>query len=126
MKKDPRYPLRREVEEANSSRLASLPGPAHTYTALDIEGHDIRGRRLSPEQAQRLLDRLVALKTITLKVLNNDCYIIHVPILNASARLGHRPCSSKSVPFEYPSGMTSDKMHRTSAKARSSMARWAR
>lgn len=63
-----RYPLRREVEEANSMRLANLPPPAHSYDSLDIAGHDIRGKLISTEQAQKLLDKLVVLKSVTLKV----------------------------------------------------------
>ena len=63
-----RYPLRCEVEEANTMRLANLPPPAHTYDSLDVAGHDVRGKPISPQQAQKLLDKLVVLKSVTLKV----------------------------------------------------------
>ncbi|THH11770.1 hypothetical protein EW145_g431 [Phellinidium pouzarii] len=62
------FPLRREVETANASRLSSLPGPSHTYRALDIAGIDIRGHPITLQQAEKLLERLIAVKSLTLKV----------------------------------------------------------
>ena len=72
----PRFPLRSEVERANATRLAGLPGPSNTYEALDIPGWDSRGNRLTRERTERLCDRLVALKRITLKVRSDDSWLV--------------------------------------------------
>ncbi|KAI5124476.1 hypothetical protein M0805_008358 [Coniferiporia weirii] len=62
------FPLRREVQAANASRLSSLSEPSHTYVSSDVPGIDIRGHPITPQQAEKLLDRLVSVKSLTLKV----------------------------------------------------------
>lgn len=63
-----RFPLRGEVEQANAARLSNLPGPSQTYLAFDVPGRDHRGLQVTPQQAEKLLERLVAVKSIRLKV----------------------------------------------------------
>lgn len=60
--------MRYEVEAANSRRLNLLPGPSNTYKAADTPGVDIRGEPMPRRQAEDLLDRLVAVRELTLKV----------------------------------------------------------
>lgn len=60
--------MRFEVEKSNGVRLDKLPGPAHTFVSMDTPGYDVRGNRVSEAQAEQLLERLVAVKEITLKV----------------------------------------------------------
>ncbi|EFI28655.1 DNA repair and recombination protein pif1 [Coprinopsis cinerea okayama7 len=62
------YSTRREVDQANKSRLNQLQGEARTYAAQDIPGRDADGRITSPAKMEQLLDRLLAPKSITLKV----------------------------------------------------------
>lgn len=54
------FPLRTEVDRANASRLAALPGPVKTFTARDSG---------SAEQSkkQRLLENMMAVRTLELK-----------------------------------------------------------
>ena len=64
-----RYPTRREVEEANHSRLNQIQSVSKVYEAQDTAARDKNGNpKLTFEQMTRLLERLVAPKTITLKV----------------------------------------------------------
>jgi len=62
------FPLRAQVERANSLRLAMLPDPSHTYTSIDTPGSDSNGVPLSPGTFEKVLERLVALKEVILKV----------------------------------------------------------
>ncbi|TFK36793.1 hypothetical protein BDQ12DRAFT_224622 [Crucibulum laeve] len=62
------FPTRAEVENSNQSRLRQLPGLVYTYNANDHGGIDSRGQRISPQQTERLLERLIAPKAIHLKV----------------------------------------------------------
>ncbi|KAH9945603.1 hypothetical protein B0H21DRAFT_694015 [Amylocystis lapponica] len=62
------YPIRREVDSANFSRLHKIPHPAHEYAATDSPGYDESGRPISRHRMEQLLERLVAPKTIVLKV----------------------------------------------------------
>ncbi|KAF8912955.1 hypothetical protein CPB84DRAFT_490815 [Gymnopilus junonius] len=61
------FPLRREVESCNNSRLKELPGPKHNYPAMDHAGYDIYGNPIERESAELLLDRINALSIISLK-----------------------------------------------------------
>ena len=63
-----RFPTRAEVERANSARLKGITSVTYTYTAEDRPGFDSSGRRVSPDIMKRLLERLVAPPTVTLKV----------------------------------------------------------
>lgn len=63
-----RYPIRNEVKSANESRLMQLRTEPHTFVALDIPGEDDDGRVPSRDVVARLLERLVAPQTLTLKV----------------------------------------------------------
>ncbi|KAL5518664.1 hypothetical protein ACEPAH_347 [Sanghuangporus vaninii] len=62
------FPLRDEVECANAARLRNLPGPSQTYVAFDVPGRDHRGIQVTAQHADKLLERLVAVKRITLKI----------------------------------------------------------
>jgi hypothetical protein len=62
------YPTRHEVDHANETRLKQLSGDLHTYQALDLPGQDSKGEKVSRETMERLLERLVAAKMISLKV----------------------------------------------------------
>ncbi|KAJ4476616.1 hypothetical protein J3R30DRAFT_309841 [Lentinula aciculospora] len=62
------FPHRADVDRANNTRLQSLPRDSHTYQALDIPGTDTQGNTLTYTQMDRLLERLVVPKIITLKV----------------------------------------------------------
>ena len=56
------------METANARRLNLLPEPSHTYVANDTSGTDIRGNPMPRQQAEQLVDRLMAVKELTLKV----------------------------------------------------------
>jgi hypothetical protein len=70
-----RFPTRREVDNANNSRLIALSGVSHKYEAKDFAGYDSKDVKISPDQMERLLERLVAAKAITLKV--SAYFILH-------------------------------------------------
>lgn len=61
------YPLRAEVERANRARLDALPGSGTRYDATDTPGINSYGEKVSIPQMERLLDRLVAPRSILLK-----------------------------------------------------------
>ncbi|THU91662.1 hypothetical protein K435DRAFT_673653, partial [Dendrothele bispora CBS 962.96] len=63
------FPLRAEVDACNQSRLQALKSPAVTYEAMESAGVDVFGQLIDKESALKLLDRLVAPRTITLKVI---------------------------------------------------------
>jgi hypothetical protein len=69
-----RFPTRREVDNANNSRLSALSGLFHKYEAKDFAGYDSKDVKISHVQMERLLERLVAAKVITLKV---STYLLH-------------------------------------------------
>ncbi|KAI0733984.1 hypothetical protein C8Q72DRAFT_771378, partial [Fomitopsis betulina] len=62
------FPTRREVDNANSARLAQLSGSSQRYLAIDRPGVDAKGNQIPLVKARELLDRLVAPKELTLKV----------------------------------------------------------
>jgi len=62
------FPLRRDVEGCNNDRLKELPGVQHIYQAMDSAGYDVYGLPISRENAQSLLDRMIATPIIPLKV----------------------------------------------------------
>ncbi|THH12878.1 hypothetical protein EW146_g7285 [Bondarzewia mesenterica] len=63
------YPLRREVQTANDTRLKQINAISHGYRAQDWPGRDSQGNpKVNEDEMNRLLDRLVAPKEITLKV----------------------------------------------------------
>ena len=63
-----RFPRRWEVLAANKQRLDQLPGPCHSYKAVDCPGKDGGGHSVSITQMEQILDKLVAAKEIGLKV----------------------------------------------------------
>lgn len=65
-----RFPTRNEVDTANANRLEEIKELPHPYDASDSRGYDDKGNRISLEKMERLLDNLVAQKTVVLKV----CY----------------------------------------------------
>lgn len=56
------------MEGCNNRRLNELTGEIHTYHAMDSRGYNAKGNPVDKEMAQRLLDRLVAPREISLKV----------------------------------------------------------
>lgn len=54
------FPLRTEVDRANASRLAALPGPTHAFQARDSGSAE-------PGKRQRLLENMMAVRTLELK-----------------------------------------------------------
>ncbi|KAF5356106.1 hypothetical protein D9756_004033 [Leucocoprinus leucothites] len=62
------YPTRREVANANTWRLGRLPGEPRIYEAQDHKGVDHKGEQISHERMLDILDKLVAPKTLELKV----------------------------------------------------------
>jgi hypothetical protein len=62
------YPTRHEVDTANETRLKQLPGDPHTYQSMDLPGYDSKGKRVSEQTMERLLERLIASKMVSLKV----------------------------------------------------------
>jgi hypothetical protein len=90
-----RYPTRSEVEKANNSRLAQISENPVYFYAVDRPGLDEEGDpRVSLQEMKRLLDRLVALPTVVLKVIQvTCCYCIYL----ISARPEHKLCSSRHV-----------------------------
>ncbi|KAI0793365.1 PIF1-like helicase-domain-containing protein [Abortiporus biennis] len=61
------FPTRNEVDQANYSRLASLPHPEIHYKSVDVAGWTERGQPIGKQAMDRLLGRLVAQKEIWLK-----------------------------------------------------------
>ena len=57
------------MEGHNNSRLNQLTGTAHIYRSMDSRGYNAKGVQLDKDVAQRLLERLVAPRAISLKVL---------------------------------------------------------
>jgi len=62
------YPTRHEVDKANETQLNRLPDSAHTYQSMDLPGHNAKGERVSQQTMERLLERLITSKTISLKI----------------------------------------------------------
>ena len=83
-----RYPTRNEVERANNTRLAQITEDPVYFRAVDRPGLDEEGNpRVSLQEMERLLDRLVALPTLVLKVIQvTCCYCVYLIL----ARLVHR------------------------------------
>lgn len=62
------FPLKSQVELCNKIHLDVLPGEILTYTAMESRGFSMYGKRISADAAERLLERLVAPREISLKV----------------------------------------------------------
>ncbi|OSX67965.1 hypothetical protein POSPLADRAFT_1128615, partial [Postia placenta MAD-698-R-SB12] len=62
------YPTKNEVEIANMSRLNELGSEPVPFCAIDLPGRDEDGRVISHKRMIACLDRLVALRSVTLKV----------------------------------------------------------
>lgn len=54
------YPLRSEVDASNAGRLSALPGPSHTFTAVDTG-------KAEPARRRTLLDSLLAPEMLNLR-----------------------------------------------------------
>jgi hypothetical protein len=65
------FPLRAEVEGYNNRRLNALVCGTQFYQAMDSRGYNAKGEPIDKEMAQRLLDRLVAPREISLKVMRD-------------------------------------------------------
>lgn len=65
-----RFPTRNEVDTANANRLERIKEIPRPYNASDFPGEDDKGNCISFEKMEKLLDNLVAPKTVILKV----CY----------------------------------------------------
>ena len=62
------FPLRRDVESCNNTKLEALPGDPCTFSAMDFAGYDYEGNPIDKSSAERLLDRINASPVISLKV----------------------------------------------------------
>lgn len=86
-----RFPTRREVDGANSRRLAQLTTEPQTYSAIDTPGWDEQKEEYIPlDVMEKLVERLVAPKSVTLKV--GDTLYTLVPVLkylHAGRRASH-------------------------------------
>jgi hypothetical protein len=72
-----RYPTRSEVEEANDTRLAEIMEDEVPFDAIDRPGFDEKGKPVTLRVMARLLNRLVALPTVALKVIQvTFCYYV--------------------------------------------------
>ncbi|KAK7064560.1 P-loop containing nucleoside triphosphate hydrolase protein [Favolaschia claudopus] len=60
---------RDEVDRVNITRLNDLPGNCETYQAHDMAGLNSKNERISTQQMDKLLERLVVPKSIGLKVM---------------------------------------------------------
>ena len=63
-----RYPTRKEVDIANETQLRQITSDPHVYSSLDLPGVDSKGQSVSLQAVERLLERMMATKTLTLKV----------------------------------------------------------
>lgn len=63
-----RFPVRKEVDLCNNTRLADLVGWGETYEAVDTPGHDEKGKPITGIQLVRVLERMMVLPVIVLKV----------------------------------------------------------
>lgn len=62
------FPLKSQVELCNKTHLDVLPGEIFTYPAMESRGFNMYGDRILVDAAERLLERLVAQREISLKV----------------------------------------------------------
>lgn len=62
------FPLRAQVETANTARLNALPGELMTFFATDIPGYDLHKKAVPAERASKLLDDTLAPRELKLKV----------------------------------------------------------
>lgn len=75
--------MKRQVEAANSKRLQTLPGPSYMlvhilmdvfpltyfrFHSVDTPGRDLRGNTYTEQDAQKILERMIALKEVHLRV----------------------------------------------------------
>ncbi|KAG8903521.1 hypothetical protein FRB99_003177 [Tulasnella sp. 403] len=61
------FPLKQQVDRANMERLNSLPGRTYKFHAKDSPGVDGAGKPITRDEADKLLERLVALKELSLR-----------------------------------------------------------
>lgn len=62
-----RYPLRKEADDSNFTRLANLPPPTQRYISSDEVGY-ANGSHVSTQRMQKLLEQTGAVQSISLKV----------------------------------------------------------
>jgi len=65
-----------------------------SFNAVDKPGVDSRGEPISPSKAQELLDKLIALKSVNLKV-GGRIFLYLLSAYYRSRRSGHKLCSSR-------------------------------
>lgn len=63
------------MELCNKTHLDVLPGKTLTYPAMESRGFNMYGKRISVDDAERLLERLVAPREISLKVCCDLLYV---------------------------------------------------
>lgn len=70
------YATRKEVDSQNCYRLARLKTQAYSYEALDLPGWDDElGQHIPRKLMEKLLERLVAQQSISLKVCLSTCCV---------------------------------------------------
>lgn len=96
------YPTRSEVEKANNTRLAQIIENPVSFCADDRPGLDEEGNpRVSFQEMERLLDRLVALPTVVLKVFESLPAVTFTQfLLDRCTSNAHQGTSSVFVPAQ--------------------------
>ena len=56
------------MDIANETQLRQITSDPHVYSSLDLPGVDSKGQPVSLQAVERLLERMMATKTLTLKV----------------------------------------------------------
>ncbi|KAF5375262.1 hypothetical protein D9758_000092 [Tetrapyrgos nigripes] len=69
------YSTRYEVDKANTFRLDALPDQARTFYGMDLPGQDANGRPVGQDAMNRLLERLIVPRSITLKNLQQGSLV---------------------------------------------------
>ena len=62
------FPRRAQVDEANTARMAALPGEELGFTATDFPFYNTYGKPITKEAASKMLDETLAPRTLTLRV----------------------------------------------------------
>lgn len=89
-----RFPTKREVEAANTSRLEALEGSPRRFVSEDGPGFSSDGQPLPKEIVDKVLEQMVAPKTLVLKVRNPCTIELHIT-QHVPSRKGLKSCCSR-------------------------------